>query len=304
MRDDFNRVLTEDPRRGSRNKFSQYRRDKGNASFDDEFSGGKESMMKRRRIANGERKTFGDLLGPLEGWVRKQVGRKWNDVYSELCTLFDKRSVIKNHVHEHVFNNFVETNTAMIDGKACVMTYHGWAEIATVGWMRRRFYVHPATGVLSSADSQNEPGNRERKEREKAEKIHAVFRVHDKNTHLFFVDGLWWAYTLDDVPPPRLEYRCPWWRPTDLARWELMTLAEREREGTPVWVNTNVRTLGVQDPEVVRIGWRIMSMLPAGKYYSARRVANKKILKKHGLIGTNKAKDGATPSHREMSKYR
>src|SRR6185436_10712383 len=32
-------------------------------------------------------KYFSDLLGPLRNFLRKQVGRAWNDVYSELSAI-------------------------------------------------------------------------------------------------------------------------------------------------------------------------------------------------------------------------
>ena len=65
MREDFHRVLTTDPRRGSRLRFTEVRRSKNNATFDEEFSGGKESMKTQRRRTFQQRKTFGDHIQPL-----------------------------------------------------------------------------------------------------------------------------------------------------------------------------------------------------------------------------------------------
>lgn len=305
MRSDFNRVLTEDPRRGSRTKFREYRRAKGNAVFDDEFSGGKESMMKRRRIAKGERKSFGDLLGPLEGWVFKQVGKNWDDVYSEVCRLFDRRSQIKDHVHQHIFRDFVETNTKFIDGKVCVFDrWNGWVPIEKR--FRRNFYVHPVTGVLCNAEKQGEPGSAKKAEAEKQEHLNRVFRAHNKDAHLYFEGGLWWVYFLADRPQPQLKYVCPlWWSNVERERWETMTLAEREREGQPIWVRAAVNPLQAPAVSYGTRYWQARSMCPNDRYYFAKRVASRKILKAHGLVGTAEYKeDEGKRSHREMSKYR
>lgn len=293
MRSDFNRVLTEDPRYGSRTKFREYRRAKENAVFDEEFSGGKESMMARRRAAKGSRKTFGDHLSPLRRWVEKQVGRRWDDVYSEVCELFDRRSQIKDHVHVHLLRDFVELNTRMIDGEVRVFSrWDGWIAPET-RWRRQRFYVHPVTGVLCGTHKENEPGHAKRKAEERAAAQHAIFRVHSKDEHLHFEDGQWWVYRMADVPERRIEYRCPtWWTNAERERWETMTLAEREREGQPVWVRDRYDPISAQ-----------RNTCPNDKYYVEKRVANRKILKAHGLDGTAEFKERSR-SHREMSKYR
>jgi len=306
MRKDFNRVLTEDPRRGSRSKFSQVRRSKLNATFDEEFSGGKESMMTQRRNQKKQnRKTFGDLLTPLEGWVRKQVGKKWDDVYSEVCELFDRRSQIKDHVHQHLFDDYVERNTALIDGKVCIFSsYDGYKPVTESTWRRRSFYIHPVTGILCDTYKENEPGHSKKLDEAKAAKKAETFREHDRDTHLYFDDGLWYVYHLKNRPVPHIEYRCPnWWRGDDRRRWETMTEAERAREGSPVWVKTQPKD-EVQAPNIGS-HWYYRNYCPADRYYCDRRVANRRLLKAHGLVGTATFKpEEGTLSHRERSKYR
>jgi len=51
-------------------------------------------------------KNFDDKLGAVHRWVKKQVGKKWDDVYSELSKRFDRRTVAGNHVIEdHILNS-------------------------------------------------------------------------------------------------------------------------------------------------------------------------------------------------------
>lgn len=47
-------------------------------------------------------KTFGDRLTPLYRWLKKQVGRCWDDVYSELCRKADSRTIRGWHLRQHV----------------------------------------------------------------------------------------------------------------------------------------------------------------------------------------------------------
>ena len=293
MRSDFNRVLTEDPRRGSDWKFRQYRRAKGNATFDDQFSGGKESMMAARRRAGGRRKSFGDLLGPLKGWVRQQVGRKWDDVYSEVCALFDRRRVIHDHVHQHLFNDFVEIDTRLIDDKVCVYGGHffGWIDVDVDEYRRHTFYVHPTTGILCSSYKENAPGAKEAAEAAIHAKQTKHFREHDVNTHLFFEDGRWMVYTMRDIPALVSEFRCP--PHIHYSDWNKMIAVDRARDGIIVRVRPAYKPLR-------KSNW----WLPRTKYYETRHTCGRAILKQHGLLGTAEyIENGSKLSTRAMAKY-
>lgn len=305
MRNDFDKVLTEDPRRGSRAKFRQVRRSKKNACFDGEFSGGKESMMTQRRNQQKQnRKTFGDHLNPLRKFIASQVGKRWDDVYSEICAKFDQRSQLKFHVHAHVFGDFVELKTRLIDGKVCILNrWDGWQEIGT-SYSRRDFYVHP-NGVLCTTYKENEPGHAAKAAAEKLARQNAVFREHNKDEHLYLENGVWMLYRLADRPAPHIEYRCPtWWTTLERLRWEKMTLAEREREGQAVWVRTPV--MEVKAPGVAYGGryYQTRDMAPANRYYVTKQVASRKYLRAHGLVGTATGVPSKTMSHREASQYR
>jgi hypothetical protein len=43
-----------------------------------------------------------DLLGPIKRFLRKSVGRSWNDVYSEASEVLGKRNIAVSHVLEHL----------------------------------------------------------------------------------------------------------------------------------------------------------------------------------------------------------
>src|ERR1700704_765706 len=100
---------------------------------------------------HAHRKGLTDLLGPLKRWLRSQVGRPWNDVYSEACAVIKPDSVIRAHIKTHLLE-FVERQTFMNDGKVCVLDigYRGRGIIPLDGKRCRRglFFVHPETGQL------------------------------------------------------------------------------------------------------------------------------------------------------------
>lgn len=69
-------------------------------------------LLKKKPIGNphySDEKEFTDVLNPIKGWMFKQVGRKWDDVYSEMCSTMDRRTVSGNHVFEHALR-WVEQN--------------------------------------------------------------------------------------------------------------------------------------------------------------------------------------------------
>lgn len=48
------------------------------------------------------RKSQGDKLQPLRRFLRNRIGTKWDDVYSEICSVNDNRSVIGFHLRTHI----------------------------------------------------------------------------------------------------------------------------------------------------------------------------------------------------------
>lgn len=90
-------------------------------------------------------KSLSDVLGPLRGYLRKQVGRPWDDVFSELSHTLDRRSTSGSHIWDHVMSE-VQTNCWMgVDG-----VIYGRAPYRRT-YAVDGLYVHPFTGVLCSA---------------------------------------------------------------------------------------------------------------------------------------------------------
>jgi hypothetical protein len=128
MRRDMARVIIERPRDGG----APARAPRTRVDFEDVSE---RAPMKPRPM---DRKSQTDLWGPLRRFLRANVGRPWNTVWSEICEQADHRSVAGMHLRGHV-HDLVETRP-MMRGKT--------AYSSTGRQLGRGFYVDPRTGLL------------------------------------------------------------------------------------------------------------------------------------------------------------
>jgi hypothetical protein len=151
MRADMHKVVVERERYGSsrtNRKWGQRLTFVPDADYDDQpkFV----SSARRRQYCN-DPKSFRDLLGPLEGFLRSNLGRPWDKVFSELRQGLDVRKVTGRHIFEHL-KWMVETD--------CWIGADGKAQAPLNGWWVGGFYVNPRTGLLCF---RQKPSARERK---------------------------------------------------------------------------------------------------------------------------------------------
>lgn len=123
----------------------------------------------------------------VDRWLHKQVGRPWDDVWSEICSAFDSRTdrghYIRNGIARSEWRPDVDTRT-FVDDVGNIRTYReyrddapGWVEYVVNrewDWRTRSykeikdryyvpyahplaegFYVHPVTGLLCYAERQD-----------------------------------------------------------------------------------------------------------------------------------------------------
>jgi hypothetical protein len=147
------------------------------------------------------RKMFTDLLGPLRRWLRAQIGRPWNDVYSEACAVIKPDSVIRAHVKTHLLE-FVQRHTFMRDGRVWCFSER-WGspemliELAGPGRCRSAFYVDPETGFLCEIPRRQ---NRPRYRDEEAKKRASTHRRLNETTLLRQLNGFWFECRLKPIP--------------------------------------------------------------------------------------------------------
>ncbi len=188
MRPDMHKVVIERPRHGRSWAES---RPRSKPPFED--SPRFESIKARHT----RRKWFSDLLGPLKRWLQSQVGRPWNDAYSEACAVIKPDSPIRAHVKTHLLE-FVERNTFMHEGKVCVLDtgYLGKpVPVSANGRHRSLFFVHPETGLLLPS-----PRLSKRAWRARDPKPPATIRWIRRGVGLQQIRGLWFECHFEVVP--------------------------------------------------------------------------------------------------------
>jgi hypothetical protein len=200
MRPDFNKLLTERERIGHGMKFHQVRGSKGNASFDEDAKGGKESIHARRRNSvKVNRKSFNENLNPLRNFLRVSVGRPWDKVYSDICKSFDKRKVVNNHILEHLFQYVEIEDVKVVDGK--VYLHSPWRGLKPIKESHCEWYVDPRDGILKSGKRPPKVSLRKLREKQAEKEVAQVFKAIDRDTHLILDGGIWWIYEIKDIPP-------------------------------------------------------------------------------------------------------
>jgi hypothetical protein len=149
MREDIAKVVVERPRTGGHYKLSgPYRDDFEWRRLVEEEREDDSPLGESIKLKYGwGRKSLNDFLSPLRGFLRKSVGRPWDDVYSEACQYLKPVSVMQRHVLEHL-NDYVEKHVIREpDGKvtdSCGRPLRSFN--------RGTFYVDPDDGILRQVD--------------------------------------------------------------------------------------------------------------------------------------------------------
>jgi hypothetical protein len=113
MRDDFAKLLVQTPRHdGSGMKYKLHRRRSRDIEEDEV---GKKQGMRRPYDWNYSRKAFDEYLTPLVRMLKRNVGRPWDKVYSELSKSLHGGGTIIQHVKVHLFQ-YVRLHVQYKDG--------------------------------------------------------------------------------------------------------------------------------------------------------------------------------------------
>jgi hypothetical protein len=196
MRSDMFEVIIERPRiHHSRGEGKGRRREM--LRHDPDAARGKEPM----RLGLGHR-SLNENLAPLQRFLQRRVGRRWDDVYSEICAELEPSSTVQKHVLDHL-RDFVMTRTYLRDGKVYGEGRFGgpYAVEERNGW-RHQFYVCPTTGRLMAVAYK-----RWRRHGEKVDEV----RKLDPLRVLRREDGVWYLvrYAYARVSHPSLAWHAP-----------------------------------------------------------------------------------------------
>ena len=183
MRSDMKKVVVERPRWGSR-----LRNQKFGARLqyipDHDYDEQPKKARGFESFHNGWGKSFTDVLGPLERFLRSNLNRPWDKIYSELSSGLDKRKTTGQHIFDHV-KHMVETNCYVGDDGKLYSIHYGEQEV-------RGFYVHPRTRLLR--ETKHETTRQRRREELLAREV-TRFNL-DGNMAYQKHEGIWYKVKL------------------------------------------------------------------------------------------------------------
>jgi hypothetical protein len=137
-------------------------------------------------------KWLNENLQPLVRFLRSRVGRRWDDVHSEIAARISCKSAVQKHVLDHL-RDYVVENVRIVGTTVQYIRYHWYQPLESVG-MRFRFYVDPDTRELCLAPV----ASRKRKVKEEADLDR---RVLSADRELRRIHGVW--YEVEVAPIPR-----------------------------------------------------------------------------------------------------
>lgn len=191
MRSDMSKVLTERPRAGGHWARKPKPRKIRAEDIDDELDPvfdcptGR-GPISRKRVYGYNCKEFTDLIGPLRKYLRRQVGRPWNDVWSEICKTLDRRSTTGNHVFEHIGWE-VELHTYLGDDG---IVYESKSSYRGTPLKADGLFVHPETGILTWIKPRR--WNRLRPKKDE--------NLHEKDGIKYHrIDGIWYEEIVKEI---------------------------------------------------------------------------------------------------------
>lgn len=184
MRPDMKKVIVSRPRRGSGDKRKDWCR------YDEDAP-----SRERMKAHNYENKDQTDLLGPLRKFLRTRLGRRWDDVWSEVCAHADARSLMGEHLRRHV-DQYVDQLRLGPDG--VLYDKYGYPFKTESHWDYKQYYVDPRDGVLKAVTYVPWP---------KREKIELVLELNGQQYHKH--DGIWYRVQMREIPAKRWHDQWP-----------------------------------------------------------------------------------------------
>ena len=290
MRKDLNKLLCEHERDESGRRYKEVRHLKKYHQFGEEGEG-LSSFESTRYRYGGKRKSFSENLNPLYGQIRKYLGRSWDDLYSDLCKNFDKRSVINQHILQHLYD-FIRVKTLIIDGEIWVHTQWGNPKLLEE-YGETEYYVDPTSRIIKKNPHYRnwKIAAKERalkKEREEAE----VTRWINDKLVLRKIDGLWYEFVVAPLPEGRIDIQSPYPNFPDhlfhttrgLKVWAELTEKERKKHGAHVRVGDMVLDVFTYEQKSRYTPSKYYLEKKTDYYHVSKKSASHKMMKKAGII--------------------
>lgn len=145
MKENFNKLVTERARIGSREKFHHFR-SKISKEFKTYFNDeeldiiGPKVIKNNKNYSNWIKSKMRHLkLIPVQRFLNKQIGKIWNDVYSQICYRFDKKLKSNQFVFDYL-DNWIAKKVYKSENDVLV-SQHKFGGIKEVNRFNFDFYV-------------------------------------------------------------------------------------------------------------------------------------------------------------------
>jgi hypothetical protein len=136
------------------------------------------------------KKWLNENLQPLVRFLRSRVGRRWDDVHSEIAAQISCNSAVQKHVLDHL-RHYVVESVRIVGTTVEHLGYRGYEPLRSHG-MNFCFYVHPDTRELCLAPI----APRKRKKKVDPDRL-----VLARDRELRRINGIW--YEIEVAPIPR-----------------------------------------------------------------------------------------------------
>jgi hypothetical protein len=183
MRPDMYKVIVERPRSGKRTRPAALR-----------LRNDMDGPMRLGMRAHYDYLDLNENLQPLRRYLRAQIGRPWNKVYSEICARIDRRNTVQQHIHQHI-DNFIAIRVREKDGKLIAAERGDPREL----W-HEELYVDPRTGIIREHRRSRKFRSAAELRRRREEEIAARRRVLNERTLLLRISGIWYRVEIAPLP--------------------------------------------------------------------------------------------------------
>lgn len=257
MRQDMYKIIVERPRKGKGN-------DAQAARLRDDFAGPAQLGI---RAGYGNH-WLNENLAPLRRYLRAQLGRPWNKVFSEICAGIDGRNTVQQHILQHI-DDFIAINVEIrTDGKLVDLGRRR-SLFRAERELNQELYVDPRTGLIRLNKDYWAWRRREveKREREKAATAQRR-RVLDDHTLLLLLDGQWYSVQVAALPETYRVYsqtgRYPSWSYNAESRYDIL-------------LRRNISQAKEGDRQ------ECLRLYGACVYATSKRQLSKREIKSHGL---------------------
>jgi len=187
MREDMAKVIVERPRFGGGVRFPRT-----TAAVRDDLpleESWKRQGMRRPWNWTPSRKMLNENLAPLVRYLRSNVGRPWNKVYSEVCQRINRNSAVQMHVWQHLMWE------VCTDPHLVPQMLQGRVGRWPWSFRQYRFYVDPKTGLLRENPKYRQRFSHEAKPAERLDRVSI-----DAGREYRLLEGIWYEIELAPLP--------------------------------------------------------------------------------------------------------